>query len=47
MELAAGETKALSRFFALEYDKARAESIQMYLLGCGHIFKMLRTLEEI
>ena len=47
MELTAGETKLLSRFFALEYDKARAESIQMYLLGCGHIFKLLRTLEEI
>ena len=47
LELTAGETKALSRFFELEYDKARAESIQMYLLGCSHIFKLLRTLEEI
>ena len=47
MELTARETKALSRFFALEYDKARAESIQMYLLGCSHIFKLLRVLEEI
>ena len=47
MELTAGETKALSRFFTLEYDKARAESIQMYLLGCSHIFKLLRMLEEI
>lgn len=47
MELTAGEIKALSKFFALEYDKARAESIQMYLLGCSHIFKLLRVLEEI
>lgn len=47
MELTVGETKALSRFFGLEYDKARAESIQMYLLGCSHIFKLLRALEEI
>ena len=47
LELTAGETKALSRFIALEHDMARAESIQMYLLGCSHIFKLLRTLEEI
>lgn len=47
MELTAEETKALSRFFELEYGKARTESIQMYLLGCSHIFKLLRTLEEI
>lgn len=33
MDLTAEETKALSRIFALERDKARAESIQMYLLG--------------
>ena len=47
LELTAGETKALSRFIALEHNKARAESIQMYLLGCSHIFKLLRVLEEI
>ena len=47
MDLTAEETKALSRIFALERDKARAESIQMYLLGCSHIFKLLRALEEI
>lgn len=47
MELTAGETKALSRFFTLEIEKARAESIQMYLLGGSHIFKLLRALEEI
>lgn len=47
MELSAGETKALSRFFALENDRTRAESIQMYLLGCSHIYKLLWALEEI
>lgn len=47
MELAAGEIKALSRYLTLENDKARTESIQMYLLGCSHIFKLFRALEEL
>lgn len=47
IELTAEETKALFRFIALKHDKARAESIQMYLLSCSHIFKLLRTLEKI
>lgn len=47
MELSAEESKALSRFISLENDKAKAEGIQMYLLGCSHIYKLLRSLEEI
>lgn len=45
MELSVEETKALSRYISLENDKAKAERIQMYLLGCSHIFKLLRMLE--
>ena len=47
LKLTYEETKVLSRFFALEYDKARAESIQMYLLGGKHVFKLLQTLDEM
>ena len=47
LELTQEETDALSRFFALEYDKARTENIQMYLLGGSHVLKLLRTLEGI
>lgn len=47
LKLTDEETKALSRFFALEYDKARAESIQMYLLGAKHIIRVLQSLDII
>lgn len=47
LELTQEETDALSRFFALEYDKARTENIQMYLLGGSHVLKLLRALEGI
>ncbi len=47
LELTAEEVKALSRVFSLEEDRARAENIQMYLLGGGHIFKLLRALGGI
>lgn len=47
VKLSVGEIEALSRFISLEDDKARAENIQMYLLGCSHIYKLLRTLGGI
>lgn len=47
LELTQEETDALSRFFALEYDKARIENIQMYLLGGSHVMKLLWALGEI
>ncbi len=47
LELTQEETDALSRFLVLEYDKARTENIQMYLLGGSHVLKLLRALGGI
>lgn len=47
LELTLEETNALSRFFVLEYDKARTENIQLYLLGGSHVLKLLRALGGI
>lgn len=35
------ETKALSRFLALEYDMEDLLRIQMYLMGCRHTLEFL------
>lgn len=47
MELSAEEIKALFRYISLGKGRVKAVRIQAYLLGCSHIFRLLRTLEGI
>ena len=47
IELSLEETKALSRFLALENDRRDMESIQAYLLGCRHVLEVLQLLKMI
>ena len=47
MDLTLEQTKALSRFLALEADREDYERIQLYLMGCQHMIEMLQLLELI
>ena len=47
MNLSLEETKALSRFLALEGDRRDMENIQSYLLGCRHALEILVLLKMI
>ena len=47
MNLSLEETKALSRFLALEGDRRDMENIQSYLLGCRHALEILLLLKMI
>lgn len=39
------ETKALSRFWLLETDRMSMERVQMYLLGCRHMWETMELLD--
>ena len=45
MNLTLEQTKALSRFLALDSDREDYERIQLYLMGCQHTIEMLQLLE--
>ena len=45
MNLTLEQTKALSRFLALDADREDYERIQLYLMGCQHTIEMLQLLE--
>ena len=45
MELTLEQTKALSRFLALDADREDYERIQLYLMGCQHTIEVLQLLE--
>ena len=40
MNLSITEVKALSRFWVLETDRMSMEMVQMYLLGCRHMWEV-------
>lgn len=44
MNLSLEETKALSRFWALEVDRMSMEMVQMYLLGCRGMWELMELL---
>ena len=44
MNLSLEETKALSRFWALEVDRMSMEMVQMYLLGCRSMWELMELL---
>lgn len=44
MNLSLEETKALSRFWALEVDRMSMEMVQMYLLGCRGMWELIELL---
>ena len=45
MNLTLEQTKALSRFLALDADREDYERIQLYLMGCQHTIEVLQLLE--
>ena len=45
MDLTLEQTKALSRFLALDADREDYERIQLYLMGCQHTIEVLQLLE--
>ena len=47
MDLTLEQTKALSRFLALDADREDYERIQLYLMGGQHTIEMLQLLELI
>ena len=47
MELSIEKARALSRFLALDADREDYERIQLYLMGCQHIIKVLQLLKII
>ena len=44
MDLNLEEVKALSRFWVLETDRMSMEKVQMYLLGCRHMWEAMELL---
>lgn len=44
MNLTLEEVKALSRFWVLENDRMSMEMVQMYLLGCRHMWEAMELL---
>lgn len=47
LKLSLKETKALSKFLALDADREDFERIQLYLMGCQHTIEVLQLLEKI
>lgn len=45
MNLSITEVQALSRFWVLETDRMSMERVQMYLLGCRHMWELMELLE--
>lgn len=45
MNLSITEVQALSRFWLLETDRMSMEMVQMYLLGCRHMWELMELLE--
>lgn len=45
MNLSITEVQALSRFWLLETDRMSMERVQMYLLGCRHMWELMELLE--
>lgn len=44
MNLSITEVQALSRFWLLETDRMSMERVQMYLLGCRHMWELMELL---
>ena len=44
MNLSITEVQALSRFWLLETDRMSMEMVQMYLLGCRHMWELMELL---
>lgn len=44
MNLSITEVQALSRFWVLETDRMSMEMVQMYLLGCRHMWELMELL---
>lgn len=47
MNLSITEVQALSRFWLLETDRMSMEMVQMYLLGCRHMWELMELLGGI